>query len=114
MACREEYEDLLNVMYSDENAEQLVIRVRWGRSHWPFLRRCHPPAPPAGPPLPMTCVALPPCRLMTLPDATGGVTPSTGNSEALRTLHEKYMRNLKLQGVANIRKAFIREVCGWP
>lgn len=30
--------------------------------------------------------------------------------ETLKKLHEQYLRNLKLQGVQGIRKAFIREV----
>lgn len=30
--------------------------------------------------------------------------------ETFKTLHEQYLRNLKLQGVEGIRKAFIREV----
>lgn len=42
-------------------------------------------------------------------DATGEVG-GTASAETLRTLHETYLRNLKLQGVEGIKKAFIREV----
>ena len=27
----EEYEDFLNIIFSDENAQNLVLRIRWGR-----------------------------------------------------------------------------------
>lgn len=40
----------------------------------------------------------------------GGEEGGEVTDETLKKLHEQYLRNLKLQGVEGIRKAFIREV----
>ena len=75
---REEYEDFLNVMFSDENAETLVLRIR-------------------------------------IMEEAGGGGGSKGEDagevtdDTLKRLEQNYLRDLKLQGVENIRKVFIRQ-----
>eukprot|EP00955_Chlamydomonas_euryale_P017030 181812-Chlamydomonas_euryale.AAC.3 len=69
----EEYEDFLNVMFSDENAQTLVLRLRVME------------------------------ELEGKGEDSGDVTDDT-----LKHLEQGYLRDLKLQGVANIRKVFIR------
>jgi hypothetical protein len=41
----------------------------------------------------------------------GGEEGGEATADTLKKLHEHYLRQLKLQGVEGIRKAFIREVC---
>lgn len=36
----EEYEDFLNIMFSDENAQNLVLRIRWGLGRMPGRAWC--------------------------------------------------------------------------
>ncbi|KAG1671615.1 hypothetical protein FOA52_006846 [Chlamydomonas sp. UWO 241] len=69
----EEYEDFLNIMFSDENATSLVLRLR-------IMEEAEGKGEDAG-------------------DVT---------DDTLKKLEQSYLRDLKLQGVENIRKVFIR------